>query len=436
MSLSYYRRISFALFASACAPGPAISTTGDASTSAADATSSASTGSSSEATPTSEGSTSTPVACPNGVLEDGEACDDGNAIDGDGCNADCTTSGALLAEYRSGEAGSDFPRDVAVDDQGMIIVGGYRGGRLWVSRFSADLSMDWTKQFGAGPFDIVTGVAVNDDAVYAVGAIGESEMHDSWVGRLDAQGTLLWESTQGGPGEDYASEVALSPDGSVYLTGMTLFEEVLSMTLTNLSPDGDLIWETTIPTGNDFNIFPLGPGLAVSADAAIIVFGRRTMDASAEMVASYPLSGGAPNWMVDLPATQGILLGAASNSDASLVVTGSHLSEHLIVRHLTASGALSWSSDKCTGDTGRDLAVDGQGDIVVIGDGPGAAFRNIRLCKFSAEGELRWAKDIDGFGGEDNGYAVAIGPDNRIVAAGAMFNEESDSDTWLAIFSP
>ncbi len=62
---------------------------------------------------------------------------------------------------------------------------------------------------------------------------------------------------------------------------------------------------------------------------------------------------------------------------------------------------------------------------------------NIRLCKFSAEGELRWGKDLDSGLGDDRGLSVAILPDDRIVASGHMWGgEEERTDAWLAVFTP
>ena len=107
-----------------------------------------------------------------------------------------------------------------------------------------------------------------------------------------------------------------------------------------------------------------------------------------------------------------------------------------MVRRVSTGGPIVWSSDECTGDIGRDIAVDSQGDIVVIGDGPAPGGRNIRLCKFSADGALRWGKDIDGGFGDDLGYTVAVDAADRIVAGGRMLIAMDNGDGWLAVFSP
>lgn len=72
----------------------------------------------------------------------------------------------------------------------------------------------------------------------------------------------------------------------------------------------------------------------------------------------------------------------------------------------------------------------------MIGDGPGGIGNNIRLCKFTPDGALRWAKDIDGGFGDDSGYTVTVDASDRIIASGTMRSEQTDQDAWLAIFSP
>ena len=107
-----------------------------------------------------------------------------------------------------------------------------------------------------------------------------------------------------------------------------------------------------------------------------------------------------------------------------------------MVRRIKAGGEVSWSSDKCVGSFGRGVTVDEVGDIIVIGDGPGMVGENIRLCRLSPDGSLKWGKDIDGGIGDDRGYSVAVDSNNRIIAGGTMFAGEDNQDAWVAVFSP
>lgn len=117
-----------------------------------------------------------------------------------------------------------------------------------------------------------------------------------------------------------------------------------------------------------------------------------------------------------------------------LVLIGRFESQ-LVVRRTSGAGVVTRSSFDCSGWNGRDVAVDSQGDIVVIGDGPGSTGTDIRVCKFSPTGELRWGKDIDGGVGDDNGFTVAIGPMDRIFVGGSV-QAQGDTDDWLAVYAP
>jgi hypothetical protein len=102
--------------------------------------------------------------------------------------------------------------------------------------------------------------------------------------------------------------------------------------------------------------------------------------------------------------------------------------DRFVTHRFTVEGELIWSSDDCTGRAGRAVAIDSKGDIVVVGLGAGAVDDNVRLCKFAADGTLRWGKDIDGGKGNDYGHAVRILPDD-------LWNGDF-SDAWLAVFTP
>lgn len=132
-----------------------------------------------------------------------------------------------------------------------------------------------------------------------------------------------------------------------------------------------------------------------------------------------------------------MLQAVARDPAGDLIAAGTRMGTTLTVQRTDELGAeKKWSSEACVGQSGRDVAIDGHGDIVVIGDGEDAGDRNIRLCKFAADGTLKWGKDLDGGHGDDLGFSVAIDAENRIVAAGQMRGEASASDAWLAVFSP
>ena len=143
--------------------------------------------------------------------------------------------------------------------------------------------------------------------------------------------------------------------------------------------------------------------------------------------------------MIDLPTVGGVFGVASDPADPSgaLALVLQDMTKGLVVNRTSSVGKVLWSSTECSGEFGYAVAIDSQGDFVVIGAGPGAVGENIRLCKFSAEGDLRWGKDLDSGLGNDRGLAVSILPDDRIVATGYMWGGEAEkTDAWLAVFTP
>jgi len=390
--------------------------------------------------PTSGSSSTTAVVplCPNGFVDPGEQCDDGNHMDGDGCNVDCVASGTLLWEYHA--TGKPSVYDVTVASDGNVVVGGSSRDDLtrpWIARFNQELIPEWSEGYG-DRIGVMMGVAVRDDAIFAVGGIEADEgggQRDAWVVQVDLQGGMVWEKTSEYAQEDYATEVVIASDGNIMVSGLAVIDGAFSLQLNQYKPSGDPVSAGNFPTNVASNqLFPLGPGIMATTDAVVIAFFRAQAGGTPEVIVAYPPAGGEPTWVFDVPQTNGYVLGVASIA-GDIVTTGRNL-EAFVVRRVATSGTVVWSSEECVGQAGREVAVDSDGNIVAIGEGAAAGGRNIRLCKFSAEGGLLWGKDIDSGFGDDIGYTVAIGPGNRIVAGGSMSTEQGARDGWLAIYAP
>ncbi len=386
--------------------------------------------------PTSTAETTPPGTCPDGSVGEGEVCDDGNDINGDGCNNDCQPSGAQLGEFRTDERGSSQIYSIAVDADASIVVGGRSGIARWVARFGPDLAPQWTQKYDDGQTGLVRAVALGDGVIYAAGSrFTDSDAHDVWVASLTPDGAVLWEDVfSGGMGDDWATQ-AVVVGSDMVVTGMALGDKIWTR---RYGAGGTIQWTATFQLGSTYkDIYPLGPGLVATGEALVIGWSAfKAPDVSPEQLVAYPLAGGEPLWTVELPETFGSINAIAADPGGDLVLATVHDFSALMLRRVTGTGEVLWSSAECGGSIARDVAIDGQGDIVVIGDGPGDKGRNIRLCKFAADGTLRWGKDIDGGVGDDIGYAVAIDPADRVIAGGAMLNELNGRDAWLAVFSP
>lgn len=434
------RTVHLALALVAGCPGPSGESTGSgegSTSSAADPTTTSASPTTTAETPTST-TTSTPApTCTDGAVDEGEACDDGNTINGDGCNNDCTISGELLWEFRSSARGSDGVRSVAVDADGSVVAGG-RGSGLtrWVARFDGELTPQWERKYGEPTAGLVLGVAASEAALYVAGAVdSDGDGRDVWLARLAPDGAPMWEDTVStGFGDDYATRAAVVGDDLV-VTGLASDGDLTVIWTRRYAADGAVMWTSTHPLGVKTNFYPLGPGLAAGPQQEIVVGMYLPVgDQYLEGLIAYPSTGGEPLWTFPIPGTSGGIKAVAADPAGDLVIASAD-DMKLTIRRVTSAKSVAWSSDACTGRSARDVAIDSQGDIIVIGDGPGAAGDNIRLCKFTPDGALRWGRDIDG-GHDDLGFTVAVDAADRIIAGGSMNSAQTHQDAWLAIFSP
>lgn len=397
-------------------------------------------GSTTETTETTEEPQTTDpgTVCGDGVVDPGEDCDDGGDVNGDGCNIDCTTSATLLWEYRS-ESGDQSIRSLAVDPRGALIVGGRRGVDRWIARFTSEgvieQSSDYTSGGGA---ETVLGLALTPTQLIAVGnSTTAPSARDFWVASLDDEGVIAWEDTyDSGWGGDWASQVAISSEGQIIVAGITSFESGTTGLITRSYDDaGALLWSESIPLDLDPNSFPLGPGMTIADRSVIVGLGKvAAVNVWPDFLVAYALTGGAPLWTHEVDGSSGSIFGLTSDVSGGLFAAGIDDSQ-LVVRRLAGQGEPIWSSTECQGLMGRDLAIDSQGDVVVIGYG-GQPY-NIRLCKFTPDGALRWGKDIDGgLNDRDLGYTVAIADNDTIIAGGSVFGDDGTDHAWLAAFRP
>lgn len=449
-SFAHLARINLvALCLAACPTGPQGTTEGDetGTTVGTTATSTEPTTTGTEGTAvtsgglTSSSGTMSSPACGDGVVDAGEVCDDGNAVNGDGCNNDCSPSGELLWEYVSGESGYDDFRAVAAGEDGTIVVGGTRpgagsGNDRWLARFDPEGEIVWSQNYdGAATAESMLAVAPHGSGIYATGNVDRADGREIWVGALDVDGGLIWEDEySSGFGDDFATGAAVTAEGVVVAGHASVAGGLAELWVRGYSPAGEVQWTQTQPI-NLTAVYSLGPDVIADSDG-IFVGGHSRPGQMEPLLAMYPPGGGAPTWSKNVPPANATIYSIARGGRDLLVAGEIIPGKGIYVERLTADGVPVWSTEECTGSTGKGVAVDSQGDVVVIGFGPGVVADNIRLCKFTADGELRWGQDLDGGVGDDRGFAVAILPGDRIAAVGTKGGEQTDTDAWLAVFSP
>ena len=150
--------------------------------------------------------------------------------------------------------GGEFANSVAVDSSGNVYIAGSFGGTkdfdpgagadnktsagsddIFLSKYDASGTYQWTKAVGGTSADLANSVAVDSSGnVYIAGKFQNTVDFDPGVGtdnktsagsyeiflsKYDASGTYQWTKAVGGTGDDQGKSVAVDSSGNVYIAG-------------------------------------------------------------------------------------------------------------------------------------------------------------------------------------------------------------------------
>ena len=314
----------------------------------------------------------------------------------------------------------DYGSDIAIDDDGNVVVTGYTysndftnaiNDSVLYDAFVAKLDADagdvlWSAYLGGGDEDMGNAIAIDGDGnIFVAGETYSSDWEtannasyaeaynpDAFVAKLDADGTLLWVSYLGGTDEDYGRDVAVDSEGNVVIAGYTYSEDVVQTDnaalgsydafVAKLDTDGSIVWANYLG-GSDEDY---GQGVVIDSEDNIIVAGYTFSDDLAE--ANNELLDSRDAFAVKLDADGEVLWstylggsdedggeGIAIDSGDNVFVTGCTDSDDFVdagndyggdtdafVAKLDADGSILWAT--YLGGSGYDL-----GNRIVAGDG-------------------------------------------------------------------
>jgi ankyrin repeat protein len=349
-------------------------------------------------------------------------------------------------------AGIDNPdvMAVAVDPQGGIVVAGGSnlmgsgGPSAFLRKYASSGALTWSRSFpGQGK---VAGVATDrQGAIAAVGSftgslrIGDVLLQsngtrsDIFVARFSPEGNLSWAKSFGGAFYEAATAVAVDATGNLYVTGT--YQKDLDFGLGSLNnrlvydvfvvkfdATGHALWNR----GFHANGGTETAGLAIAVDGAgdVLVAGR--------------------------------VQGAA---DFGRGFTTPHHGDDAFVVRMTADGK-TLVGRRFGGDDnvdGRALAVDSNGDVVLVGSFAGTMNFDGGVASIQSAGQtdifvlaldktlkFRWVRRL-GSTGRDLGRGVVVDGEHRAIVAGSFEGEldfgdrapvgPGQSDGFVAAFS-
>jgi hypothetical protein len=349
-----------------------------------------------------------------------------------------------------GGAGNDGAAAVAVDGSGNVYLAGYFSGTanlggsstvtsaggvgLVLAKYNNAGAQQWSYGF-SGPSGGITPKGIGVDAggnIYVAGYFTGSAnfggttftsagQQDAFVAKYSPQGQHLWSESFGGTGSDVFNGLDLDSQGNVVVTGSfqnsvnfggaTLFNPPYgagNIVLAKYSPTGAHLWSETFAN-------------ATSPDYAYgVAVDKRVNPRTGLAYDDIVLTGSFYNW-VNLGG------GKLTASSTSFV--------DLFVAKFTTDGSYMWAKSYggTYGENGCSLAIDGNGDVAVVGSfwnqtdlGGGivrgtASDQDMFVAKYSGvDGSYIWAKPLIGNYG---GWAQSVKCDgqNNIVLAGYYY---------------
>lgn len=351
-------------------------------------------------------------------------------------------------------------------------------GALFVSKFSPDGTLVWSRSFCSGPSSEVSALAVDSagnafitghftgtmDADPGPGTFlldaplnTGTENHDVFVIKLNSQGDFGWAVRLGGRNADWGHGVAVDRQGNVlltgYFTGSTDFDPGpdstvlgsngrVSSFIWKLSAIGNLVWAHALTGYHTY-------GSRITTDESGNVYANGTFDGTIDLdpgpnIATFGTTfNSSQSYLVKLTAGGAYLWGTDQIPVGDIAVD---ISQQIVVYNgslakYSSSGNLLWRVQPAgrsytIGYQGHhQLALDRAGNIFFTGiyedvydfdPGPGnftlphtnpGNSSDVFLCRFSPDGKFVWAKGWGNFG-PDAGLSLALDTTGNIYTSG------------------
>ena len=356
---------------------------------------------------------------------------------------------------------ADEATDIAVQPDGKIVAVGIvvsGGVDFGVARYNPDGSLD--SGFGTGGMqhtdfgntDLAEAVAIQADGkIVVAGAVYIGGIQDFGVVRYLPNGNLDTTFDSDGKvsldffgGTDYATDVAVQPDGKIVVAGYVFNAGDYDFALVRFNIDGSLDHSFDFDGRIIFNFgtVSLARAVALQPDGKIVVAGRESLPGDFALARFNP--DGSPDTSfdsdgrvtTDFAAGHDEVNSVAVQPDGKIIVAGSAMLPGNTTDFALARYNFNGSLDTTFNFDGK-LAVDfaganayaqsvvlqPDGKIVVTGFSD-ADPNDLLLLRVTSDGTVDSSFNGDGwvttdfFGGNDEGFAAAVQPDGKILAAG------------------
>jgi PQQ-like domain len=309
---------------------------------------------------------------------------------------------------------------------------------------SAQVVRDWVASYPG-----LRAVAVVADAsggIYVAGTSLQDAAHnfnnDIVVLKYSLTGALIWarefdEQDDATFGTDFASHMALDPQGNVIVTGGSFLNTSGDDFITlKYDPDGNLIWKTRYTPASEGAV-----RLGIDASGGIYITGpsSRTPSGRNYVTVKYDPNGvqqwvrtyNGPNSFDDNPKSIAVSAGGlvAVTGESTGGVTSFDFATILYDTNGNELWVRRYNNPSDTGDYGFDVALGPAGEVYVVG----LSAADATLVKYDASGNQQWVRAYNGPANlSDLFQRVRVDSNGDVIAAGYVQSPSFYTDLLVA----
>jgi hypothetical protein len=338
-------------------------------------------------------------------------------------------------------SGYDYGQGIAVDSSGNVFVAGIiTGNNFLLTKYNKFGAIQWQRKLGTCS-DNGRGNMLAIDAsgnCHVVGAIDDGGTKSVIVFKYDTSGVLQWQKKLSSASEDYGYGVAVDSLSNVYVVGTTDVAATWNSALiVKYNSSGAVQWQRGLDAATYTNEIAYGVALDSSANVYLVGITNSSggFGNSDILVAKYNTSG-VIQW-------QKRLGGAAADNGKSVAVDGSGNvyvvgdsgggfgGFDVVIAKYDTSGVLQWQRriGAAGGEVVYGVAVDALGNSYLTGDTGG----DLLIAKYDTSGAIQWQRSLTS-SGSDAGYAIAVDADGAMYVTGftTVTDPSSEYDVIIA----